>query len=200
MLSPEDDDPGEGDPEELFPAAAPVETCTPLLPGGPDPPKLPAGPDPELPELDVVAGWEAEAEADEGIDEAENERVDVEADPGAVLAAVTTLPVAVGESPVYAYTGDKRAGVTGSTSMFARVPSGWTGLFPGSLERVPVATKNVWSSLLAFPIDKYTRTLFVNSLRDTARLALIHIENSLVHTACRVTVGVYRKRQRLNKM
>lgn len=41
--------------------------------------------------------------------------------------------------PVYAYTGEKIAGMTGSEYMVAVLPSSCTGLLPGSLGRVPVA-------------------------------------------------------------
>lgn len=54
-----------------------------------------------------------------------------------VLAAVTVVPTVGGLLPVYAYTGESMAGVYVAAYILARVPSGWTGLFPGSFGIVP---------------------------------------------------------------
>ena len=56
-----------------------------------------------------------------------------------VTPGTTIVPVAVGVPVVYTYMGESRAGVESGANMTACLPSGCTGLFPGSFKRVPVA-------------------------------------------------------------
>jgi len=58
-------------------------------------------------------------------------------------AGPTIDPVAVGESPVYAKTGEIRLGEVLSAKIVAFFPNGWTGLFPGSLRSVPVVCSSI---------------------------------------------------------
>ncbi len=56
-----------------------------------------------------------------------------------VTPGTTIVPVAVGVPVVYTKMGESRAGVESAVNMTACLPSGCTGLFPGSFKRVPVA-------------------------------------------------------------
>jgi hypothetical protein len=75
----------------------------------------------------------------------------VPAPPVAVTACPTALPVCVGLSPVYAYTGSIKAGVTGETRLEARPLSGTTGLLPGRVARVPVVVSSMAFVRRQFP-------------------------------------------------
>lgn len=89
--------------------------------------------------------------------------------------------------------GEIRGGVTLSTKIVAFLPNGWTGLFPGSFKRVPVAVGKIL-------LDIYRRvgfqevglseklTLLVDGLGDTAILSLVQVEDALVDAACRLFV------------
>ena len=61
--------------------------------------------------------------------------------------------------------------------MVADLPSGWTGLLPGSFMRVPVAETHEKRRIYL----ENELTLFIDVLRD---VTLLTIENPLVDTAC----------------
>ena len=71
------------------------------------------------------------------------------------------------------------------------MPSGWTGLLPGSLRRVPVAE----IKMLVRKKKDYIRkekiffTLFIDRLRDMTLLTLVQIENFLSSAACGLLIG-----------
>lgn len=71
------------------------------------------------------------------------------------------------------------------------MPSGWTGLLPGSLRRVPVAE----IKMLVRKKKDYIRkekiffTLFIDRLRDMTLLTLVQVENFLSSAACGLLIG-----------
>jgi hypothetical protein len=81
--------------------------------------------------------------------------------------------------------GEIRAGLEAAGNTAAFGPAGWTGLFPGSLGRVPVAKHRhqQFSSRGQGKGGRKIRTLLVNCFGDAAVLSLIHIEDSLVDAA-----------------
>jgi len=80
--------------------------------------------------------------------------------------------------------GESRAGVEVAGNTVAFAPAGWTGLFPGSLGRVPVAKHQKFSSRGQGKGRKgKRRTLFINCFGDAAILSLVHLEDALVDAA-----------------
>ena len=65
--------------------------------------------------------------------------------------------------------------------MVAVFPSGWTGLLPGSLRRVPVAETHSKKGRICL---KRQLTLFIDGIRDVALLTFVHVEDTLLDAAC----------------
>lgn len=88
--------------------------------------------------------------------------------------------------------GEIRAGVEAAGNMAALGPAGCTGLFPGSLGRVPVAKHRhqhqEFISREGKGEGKKKRTLLVNCFGDTAVLSLIHLEDALVDAALSLNI------------
>jgi hypothetical protein len=83
--------------------------------------------------------------------------------------------------------GESRAGVEVAGNTVAFGPAAWTGLFPGSLGRVPVANKRRHQQIISRGQGKERKgkrpTLLVNCFGDAAILSLIHLEDALVDAA-----------------
>lgn len=105
-----------------------------------------------------------------------------------VWPGTTIVPVAVGVPVVYTKMGESRAGVESAVNMTACFPSGCTGLFPGSFRRVPVAIdqRNILNSHW-LTLGDLKLTLFIYSVCDVAVLALVHVKDTCIDTACRLT-------------
>ena len=72
----------------------------------------------------------------------------------------------------------------------AVLPSGWTGLLPGSRGRVPIAEirMSIRKKTKIFEREK-AFTLFIDRIRDATLLILVHLENTLVDAALRLLIG-----------
>jgi hypothetical protein len=83
-------------------------------------------------------------------------------------------PVWVGLSPVYAYTGEIRAGVTGATRFAAWPFRGTTGLLPGSAGMVPVVISSTPLVMRQFPPCVKVKKPAVEQQVGSPKAALVH--------------------------
>jgi hypothetical protein len=94
--------------------------------------------------------------------------------PVAVTGGPTGSPIWVELSPVYTYTGERSAGVTGATRFVDRPLSGTTGLFPGSAGRVPVAISSTPLVMRQVPPFLKVKYPAVEQQVGSPKAALVH--------------------------